>query len=124
MKVINIKSYKRKTLLGMILQHLVGAHEKARAIIKPRERVVLIYILHLANQIKLTAHNDIFETQKQNVRVIRLRYKVSCTQIKCLLLCGFIVSRCNRNDRKRGKGALLFMLQKGISVHDGHKNIQ
>jgi hypothetical protein len=85
---------------------------------------VLIGVLHLADEIELAAHDDVLQPEKQHAGLIGLRHKVPGAKIQRLLLRRYVRLAGHDDDRYGGVGRVLYLPQDGVSVHNGHDDVQ
>lgn len=124
MEVVDVEPGQNELLLRMPVQHAPGGVEKAGAVIQVGERVVLVDMLHLADQVELAADDDVFQADHQNLGVVGLGDEVPGAQVQHLLLRLPLPGGGDGHHRQRGEGGAFKRFQEPVAVQLGHDKIQ
>ena len=100
MELIYVEAHQSEAPVGIFVQQLSCHVEKAVAIIKISQRIMLVRVLHLANKIELAANDDVLEPQQQNTGLVRLADEIPGSQVKGLLLRSGVGFASHYNDRQ------------------------
>ena len=81
MELIDVEADERKGFLRVRVQQLSCLGEKRSAVIQIGQRVVLIDVPHLTDQIVLAAGDDVLEPCPERRRLVRLGYEIPGAEI-------------------------------------------
>jgi len=123
-EVIDVKTKERKFAVCVTLQQQLRLREKLCAVKEVGQRVMLIGVLHLAEQIELAADDDVLQSQQQDACLVGFGYEIPGTEVEHFLLGIGVAFARHGDDRQRCVGSPLDALKEGISVHDRHHQIQ